>query len=131
MKILVIDDDMWVAGAVQRMLRDHDVVIETDPKRGLDRVMAETSLPFALVLTDFKMDSMTGTELIDALRKYDASLLLILMSGCDEITEPTVVADAVLAKPFSRAALREAITQVTLQRARAQTRRLRRVSAST
>lgn len=120
MRILVVDDEVQVARSLQRLLKKHDVSIETDAGAALDRVttaLADGS-PFDVVLCDFSMDGMTGAEVIAALLTCEPCPLLILMSG-DCVADRTSDADAVLMKPFTPDELRTAIEQAGHERAEA------------
>jgi two-component system sensor histidine kinase/response regulator len=133
MKILVIDDDVCVARAVQRRLRGHEVTIETNPRNAVTLVEGADleGTPFDAVLCDFNMPGMSGVELLATLRANPDPPMLILMSGYDDVVEAGFVADCVLLKPFETSEILDVIERLQLARSRATTRRLPRVRSTT
>ena len=129
MRILVIDDDERLARAVQRSLTGHHVLIETDATRAIGRIEAAEAdgERFDVVLCDFKMPGMSGLEVVGGLRARREPPMLILMSGSDDVVDSASDADRVLLKPFRTTEIVEAIDRLKAQRARTQTRRLRRI----
>jgi DNA-binding response OmpR family regulator len=103
MRILVIDDDEWVARAVQRRLREHEVTIETTPTNalGLVETAERQQQPFDAVVCDVCMPGASGPGVLATLRAREDPPMLILMSGYDKVVAAALVADAVLVKPFS------------------------------
>jgi len=59
-RILIVDDEPYVAKAVGRMLRRHEVVIAGGGREALERLAEET---FDVVLCDVMMPAMTGMDL--------------------------------------------------------------------
>ena len=128
MKILIVDDDVCLARSLQRLLREHDVVVTTDAADAIARVRtAETELPFDVVLCDMAMPKMSGATVLTALRSSPTPPHLLLMTGYDDV-DASLVADAVLLKPFSADRLREELERLRVARGRAVTRRMRRIS---
>ena len=128
MKILIVDDDVCLARAIQRLLREHDVVVTTDAADAIARVRtAETELPFDVVLCDMTMPKMSGTAVLAALRSSANPPYLFLVTGYEEV-DASPVADTVLLKPFSADKVREEIERIRVARGRAVTRRMRRIS---
>jgi DNA-binding response OmpR family regulator len=129
MKILVIDDDACLARALQRMLRSHDVSVETDSPSALAEFASAESEgdPFDLVLCDWKMAGMNGIELATAVRSHRNPPMVVLMSGDDEIATLNC-ADAFLIKPFCAADVQRAIVAIRDARAAAKTQRMRVLS---
>ena len=128
MRILVIDDDERLARAVKRSLTGHDVSIETVPQDAI--ALAETAdvegVPFEAVVCDLRMPRMNGLDLLMTLRSMRVRPVLLLMSGDDDILDPSTIADVVLVKPFRVCEIVDAIRRVKLQRSRRQTRRFPR-----
>ena len=128
MKILIVDDDVCLARSIQRLLREHDVIVTTDAADAIARVRtAETELPFDVVLCDMTMPQMSGTAVLAALRSSARPPYLLLMTGHDEV-DASDVADTVLLKPFSADKLRDEIERLRVAHGRAVTRRMRRIS---
>lgn len=132
MRILVIDDDAYVARAVQRRLIGHDVVIETDSARVVALVedADREGTPFDLVICDVTMPGTSGFAVADTLKSYREPPMVILMSGYDDIVNAASCADAAIVKPFSGSEVLEAIDRVKALRSRAKTRRHPRLTAT-
>jgi DNA-binding NtrC family response regulator len=83
-QILIIDDDVWLAGTIESLLSaaGYRCTVENDPRTGLARLEREHP---DLVVTDFKMPGMTGLELIADVRSRDADLPLILMTSFSSV----------------------------------------------
>jgi len=62
-RVLVIDDEPLVGRAMQRMLPEHDVTIETQGRDALKRI--EAGEHFDLILCDLMMPEMSGIGLFD------------------------------------------------------------------
>lgn len=76
--------------------------------------------PFDLVVTDLLMPNVDGIEIIRDIRKHDASLKILAMSGGDHTTHflhlnaaQALGADDVLKKPFDEDTLLAAIGRLT------------------
>ena len=100
MGILVVDDDQMLGRAIGKVLRGHDVVVEHDGDRAIARI--ENGDWFELVLCDLNMPHRNGVEVLQRIRAFcgEDTPTLILMTGNDEIDQPTV-ADMLVTKPFS------------------------------
>ena len=103
MNILLIDDDVILARDLQRVLRHgHEVAIETDPIRGVRRVVeAEPAQPFEVVLCDLDMPHMDGIEVLEAVRASPSRPRFVLMASHRDSRVFARGVDAVLMKPFS------------------------------
>jgi two-component system chemotaxis response regulator CheY len=99
--ILVVDDDEQFATFLANVLRArfpmHLVHVTFGPSQAL-QVAAKN--PVVLVITDYRMQGMTGTELAKVLRKrLSTSIRTVLVTG--DTDPPRDGVDAVLQKPFS------------------------------
>ena len=63
---------------------------------------------YSVILTDFKMDGMTGIELAERIKSQDAVQPIILISGFPP-SPPSAAVDMVILKPFSAVELRNAV----------------------
>jgi CheY-like chemotaxis protein len=106
--ILVIDDDASVRQVVSEMLRlaGHEVTIAENGRIAIER-LGERS--FDLVITDLIMPEQEGIETIAEIRKRDADVPIVAISGGGRLgpgdyleTARYLGADATLAKPFGR-----------------------------
>ena len=99
-RILLIDDNKNGLAARKSVLQGegYAVVACNSPKEGLERFSADT---FDLVVTDYRMPSMNGVEVIQALREQRPDIRVVLVSGMVEVlglNEQNTGADAVIAK---------------------------------
>ena len=110
-KVLVIDDDALVRGALQSALsaHGHEVACAEDGKRGL---VIFSEAPPDLLITDIIMPEQEGIETIIQIRKMALDLPIIAISGGGRVRATDVLrmarsfgADAVLEKPFTADAL--------------------------
>ena len=117
-RILVIDDDPVVRGLLVEMLRraGYDVDEAEDGRAGMRRFREQ---PAALVITDVLMPEQEGLETLIQLRHESPTVRVIAISGGGRVgpelylnSARTLGAHAVLAKPFGREELLEAVTRV-------------------
>ncbi|MEK7476328.1 MAG: ATP-binding protein [Candidatus Coatesbacteria bacterium] len=115
LRILVADDEPRIVRLLSGLLKrdGHRVTSAADGVAALDAFRARR---FDLVITDRVMPGMSGDELADAVKRLRPTCPVIMVSG---IASPAGVvdtgrapADYSLPKPFSLAALREAINRV-------------------
>ena len=78
--ILVIDDDGFYRGLMERALTDegHHVVAA---QNGVEGIASYQRRRPDLVITDMRMPSIGGAEVIRSLRKFDAQVKIIAVSG--------------------------------------------------
>ena len=115
--ILVIDDVATMRELVRRMLgAKHSVIEAEDGEVGIE--MVENQEP-DLVITDLIMPNKEGLETIQQIRRSRPRTKIIAMSGHvrpdgDSYLDAArkLGADAVLAKPFLKAALLEVVDRV-------------------
>src|ERR1700754_364485 len=110
LRILAVDDDSLVRETLCALLKDMGHVV-VSAGSGMDALMAFQTLgKFDLLLTDFSMPGMTGSELADALRALQPDLPVVVATGYAEapaIPDPAVTR---LSKPFNRTALASAVS---------------------
>src|SRR5580698_513582 len=82
--VLVVDDDVALARALQRTLEraGFEVVVAEDGTQAVQTIMSRA---FDVVVTDIQMPGMSGLELLGIVRAYDLDVPVILMTG-----DPTV-----------------------------------------
>ena len=112
LKILAVDDDHLVLFNTAEMLRDlgHTVWEAGSGEAALDVLAAR---PVELVITDQVMPRMTGTQLIDKIRKTSPGLPAILATGYAETPANLDPAIVRLKKPFTQDELRAAIDRTS------------------
>jgi CheY-like chemotaxis protein len=79
-RILVVDDDVAVRGAIQIVLEmeGHDVVLAGNGRAGVSAVQTER---FDLVICDIFMPGMDGIETINAFQQSNPQMPVIAISG--------------------------------------------------
>ena len=116
-RILVVDDEGQVRGAIKRALEHdgHEVTVAVD---GLDGARSVRSVAVDLVLIDVHMPEMDGIELLINVKAAAPTMPVIVMSGGDQSRRLDLLKDAtllgatgILAKPFTLEELREAVTR--------------------
>ena len=114
-RILLVEDIDGVRSSLRTVLSlaGHSVVEAEDGRVGLERAREQQ---FNLVVTDVVMPNLDGSEAILSLKRNGAGTPVLAISGGGAWadTEGALAlarenADAVLAKPFSRAALLTAV----------------------
>ena len=117
-RILVIDDDPVVRGMLAEMLRreGYDVDEAEDGRAGMRRFREQ---PATLVITDVVMPEQEGLETLMQLRQASPTVKVIAISGGGRVgpesylnSARTLGANAILAKPFGREELLDAVTKV-------------------
>ncbi len=113
-RILVVDDEPTVAQAIRITLQPegHRVEVVTSPYEALAKL--ETG-KYDVVLTDFRMEGMTGLQLAERIKQRDPAQPIILVSGSPPFPRAAAV-DLVILKPFSIAELREAVIRLAERR---------------
>jgi CheY-like chemotaxis protein len=122
--ILVVDDDDDVRGLMAAGLHGlgHRVAEARSAPEALSRLEAEPSA-FDLVIADFAMPGMNGAELLAAVRRLDATVAGLLVTGYADTSAgvPSANDVHVLRKPFKLGdlggAVEEAVAQHDRQRA--------------
>ncbi len=112
-RILVVDDEPAIGGAVTRLLKRGKTEFESCARRALDRLVAGDR--FDLIICDVRMPEMNGPELLTALRGRapDQARALVFMTGAlDERSEADLgrLGVPVLQKPFNRDSLGEFVS---------------------
>jgi two-component system, cell cycle response regulator CpdR len=122
-RILIAEDEEALAAMCARgLLTDgHDVAIARDGSEALD-VLGRENGRFDLLLTDVRMPIMDGIALALAAARDFPDITILLMTGYADQRERAQGLDAlihdVIAKPFSLAALRAAVNEALLVKAR-------------
>lgn len=113
LNILAVDDDVLVLFNTAEMLRDEGYQVTTahSAAQALE-LLSENR--FDLLITDHAMPKMTGAQLALEVRRVLPDLPILLVSGYAEIPAGTAAEQLpLLSKPFSQAALMQAIATVT------------------
>ena len=104
-RILVVDDDLLIAGSTVDLLEDlgHQVIEAHSAKEALR--LLEGGLAADLLITDYAMPGMTGIELAREVRRQYPQLPILLATGFADLEGSEVVDVARLAKPYTQAQL--------------------------
>ena len=80
MNILLVDDDLDCLGALQGLVKSlgHSSIATEDPRDGLEHYSQDA---FDLVITDFRMPAMNGSELARKIRAKNPEAKIILVTG--------------------------------------------------
>jgi DNA-binding response OmpR family regulator len=103
MRILIIDDEILVAKLLAEAVssQGHDVTVASDGEEGL--ALLRQSRPDALFL-DVKLGELSGIEVLRQVRRSDARLPVILITGhaaANELDEARVLGvSEIIEKPF-------------------------------
>ena len=115
LRVLVVDDQPILCQLVCEHLQDDLHIVET-ALSGREALEKFRAAPFDLVITDHVMAGMTGEQLAVAIKQLNPKTPVILLTGyAGEATagkQSSPALDLVLAKPLSRAALRQALAKV-------------------
>jgi DNA-binding NtrC family response regulator len=80
-RILVVDDEKDMLALLKRIMSeetDYEVVTEVDPVKALEQFKANQ---FDLVITDLKMPKMDGITLLDAVKKINPDVSVIILTA--------------------------------------------------
>ncbi|MGQ9638787.1 MAG: response regulator [Thermodesulfobacteriota bacterium] len=79
-KILIVDDDSFSRGAMEKILESHDYDTSScgTAEEAIIRLQEES---FGILITDLRMQEMDGLELIKEVRKIHPEILTILVTG--------------------------------------------------
>jgi len=80
-RVLVVDDEVMVANALARCLRDYDVVVMVSAREALERVV--NGERFDIILCDLMMPEMTGSVLYDEINRLapDQAERMVFVTG--------------------------------------------------
>jgi two-component system NtrC family sensor kinase len=110
--ILLVDDNREIAEVTATLLRElgHEVIVAARAREGLER-LAERG--FDLLFSDTVMpDGMSGVDLAREARRRFPELPILLATGYSDLPPSSLPHDfPVLAKPYSRDKLAEAVTR--------------------
>jgi DNA-binding response OmpR family regulator len=85
--VLLIDDNAVQAATRQAILRrgGYSAIAVLNPKRALEQLRArDFPLPIGLIITDHLMPEMSGATFVQELRRTDAGMPVMVISGLDE-----------------------------------------------
>jgi FixJ family two-component response regulator len=114
--ILVVDDEFEVVDLIRMVLEGagFQVAGAHDAREALQIFPRHE---WAAVITDRKMPHMSGDELREAIRAFDRTTPLVLISGQLNVPADEGLWDAVLPKPFTMGTLRDAVMRACRNKA--------------
>ncbi len=105
-KLLIVDDEPDMLKLLGMIIRDktpYETITTNNPTEALDLV---TKGGYDLVITDLKMPGLDGVEMLEAVKKYDADIPVIIMTayGTVETAEESLSKGAFdfITKPFRK-----------------------------
>jgi len=113
--VLIVDDEPAVAGALARVLRDHDVTVATSAEDALARIA--TGARYDVIVSDVMMPGMSGEELHAELARRDPEIAgrVVFITGGAFTPAARAFLDRVpnerLDKPIDPVALRAVIAR--------------------
>jgi signal transduction histidine kinase len=110
-KVLVVDDELGPRESITYLLQDEfDVVAVDRVDRGLDLIGREN---FAVVVMDIRMPQKNGIQGLEAMRKIDPEVSIIMMTGYGALATAQAAislgANEYLKKPFDVDVLQQAV----------------------
>lgn len=116
MRILVVDDEPSVRMVLSDFLREEGHEIAT-ASNGAEALETFHQAKWDMILTDRAMPGMSGDELAAAVKQSDPHMPVVMITGYvdpkrDFVAEPRQV-DVVVRKPFTFAAIRNAMSEAT------------------
>ena len=127
-RVLVVDDDPALRRAFARSLGHEgwEVVLAEDGRDAI-AAMARTGEPFDCVVSDVNMPELDGFGLVEAIRKHDNDLPVLLMTGDPSLDGAIRAIDSgavsYLSKPFEHETLVAAVARATRRHGVARMRR--------
>ena len=79
-KIVVVDDEADICFLLKRFLSKNDFIVET-AQTGKDGLELIESFEPDLVMTDFRLGDITGTELLNAIKSKRPHVPVLIITG--------------------------------------------------
>lgn len=110
-RILLVDDDLDMRELVKATLdtNAHEIV---EVNNAADAIVLIAYRRFDLVMTDYKMPLINGSELAVAIRQLVPSQPILMITGHPNALRPLNPVDAILRKPFSVEKLRATVARI-------------------
>ena len=118
MPILVVDDYKTMVRIIQNLLKQLGFTNLDDASNGEEALVKLKANKYALVISDWNMDPVTGYELLQSVRSdEDLKATLFIMVTAESKTENVNAArqagvDDYIVKPFNTATLKQKLTAV-------------------
>ncbi len=103
MRLLLVEDDLMLGVAVQRILRQESFAVDW-LRDGEEAELALDALPYDLLLLDLGLPGKDGLDILHDLRRSGSSLPVIILTARDAVSDRIrgldSGADDYLVKPF-------------------------------
>jgi EAL domain-containing protein (putative c-di-GMP-specific phosphodiesterase class I)/ActR/RegA family two-component response regulator len=113
-RLLLVDDDASVLQAYDRAMRREGAQVEV-AHTGLEAIERIKASPFDVLVSDIAMPSMSGLELLKAVRAHDMDLPVILMTGAPSVESAVRAVEygafRYLSKPVSSVEMWSSVTR--------------------
>lgn len=120
MNILLVDDSSTMRTIVRRCIEKCDLGRVMEAADGKEALQIYEQLPFQLIVSDWNMPEMDGLELLQEIRKRNATIPFVMITTEAEAQRVTkAIQNGVsdyLIKPFEPEALKQKLTKWTLQK---------------
>ena len=116
MKALLIEDDQEICRSLQMFLKEKNIILDIshDGESGLNMALINS---YDLILLDYNLPTLNGSEIIKALRQEKKHLPIIMLTVRSNLEDKVNLleqgADDYLTKPFSLSELLARIKAVT------------------
>lgn len=124
-KILFVDDEVNLLDAVKRRFHTHyQIETASDPDKAIELI--KTSGPFAVVVSDYRMDSMDGLKFLGTVREMHPDTVCVMLTGFADLEVAVAAVNEqqifrFLTKPCPNKVLRETLDAALDQYRRAMT----------
>src|SRR5581483_11583033 len=125
-RVLIVDDEMLVAKALARLLEGagYDVELRSD---GEAAVQALGSAAFDVVISDIRLPTISGVQLLEMIRAYDLDIPVILITGLPSVETAIAAVELgalqYLTKPIQKEVLLQAVGRAANLHAMARAKR--------
>jgi CheY-like chemotaxis protein len=110
-RILLVDDDLDMRELVKSIL-DANVHEIVEANNGAEAIVLVAYRRFDLVMTDYKMPLVNGSELAVAIKELVPSQPILMLTGYGNALRQPNPVDAVVRKPFSVEHLRATVAKI-------------------
>lgn len=114
--ILVIDDDRWTREALVSILRRAGYQVTTQESFGQELDAGQFPERYQVAVLDYHLPDLNGLEVARRLKQFQPDCRILMISSelpnLPELAGQEAVVDRFLAKPFSKDAILEVISQL-------------------
>src|ERR1051325_11735566 len=114
-KVLVVDDEKSICSTIETALKDGGHVVETADSGEMAIALMRRSIP-DILLTDLRMDGMSGLDLLGKAREYFPSATVVMMTAFGTIDTAVAAMKSgaydYLVKPFTPEQLEHLIDRI-------------------